>query len=357
MNIYLMDGLNGITNIVDAYESIIWNNQYWGKSEFQLTVAGTDENVAKLQKKKLLVRDIDCSKNEYHNVMQIQKTSHQYDVEKGWQLTVSGTGLKNITKQRIIINQTTLSGKVEPLIRQIIIDNIIDPVDTNRKINNFILDAEAGLSDEFEATDDQVFGQYVSEWVESVCQKYSCGWDVYIKNGKYVFKLYRGADRTYNQNENVPVVFSPEFDNLLSSTYESDITEYKNAGVVGGEGEGSAQRMKTVGVASGLDRYEMYIDGSSVSGNGQIITLDQYMNMLESFGNEELVKTQNETDKVEGELIANGMYKLNQDFFLGDLVQVKNQDYMSAKSRIIEIIYSEDSNGKTIIPTFSDFVS
>ena len=290
--------------------------------------------------------------NEYQNVMIIESRNLDFDIEQGWILTVRGSGLKKIVGRRIVWKQTTLNGSVEKGIRQVITENIINPSDTSRKINNFILDTLQGYTDTFDV---QLLGDNIADWLESICQLYGIGWDVYIKNGKYVFSLKKGTDRTFNQNAVTPVIFSPEYDNLLSSTYSYEKADYRNAALVGGEGEGINQRTATIGTASGLNRYEAYIDGGSVSSNGEIITEETYYKMLHDYGKEELSNISAFTEKFEGEVIANGMYTLNEDYFLGDLVQIVNENDISAVSRIIEIIYSEDASGYNLIPTFGDW--
>ena len=97
----------------------------------------------------------------------------------------------------------------------------------------------------------------------------------------------------------------------------------KNAALIGGEGEGVNQRTTTIGEATGLQRYETYIDGSSVSSNGAIITEEQYYKLLQDYGKEQLNEV-SDTESFEGNVVSDGNYKLNQDYFLGDLVQVKN---------------------------------
>lgn len=351
MDIYILNGLNGVTDIIDTYESVIWNMQFYGINDFELKVAGNQKNISRLTIGKLLVRDEDMSAGEYRNVMMIESRRLDYDIDRGWVLTVSGGGLKNILARRVIWSQTNLNGKVEIGIRQVINNNVINPAVSARKINNFVLDTKQGFTDTFDV---QLLGENIAEWLQGIGETYGIGWDVYIKNGKYVFSLKKGTDRTYNQNAVIPVIFSPEYDNLLSSTYSYNMGDYRNAALIGGEGEGTSQRTATVGTASGLDRYETYIDGSSVSSNGEIITLATYLNMLKAYGKEQLAETAT-VETFEGEVIPNGMYTLNQDYFLGDLVQIENENNISAVSRITEIIYSEDENGFTLLPTFSNW--
>ncbi len=351
MDIYVLDGLNGIADIVDTFQSVIWNLQFFSLNDFELTVPGTKKYVETLQVGRLLVRDEDMSDDEYHNVMRIESKSLSFDAEKGWVLTVSGGGLKKILGQRIIWKQTNLSGLVETGIRHIITENIISPDNPARTIENFTLDTVQGFTDEFDA---QLLGENIAEWLEGIGQTCGIGWDVYIKNGQYVFCLKKGTDRTYDQANTIPVVFSPEYDNLSSAVYTYQKADYKNAALIGGEGEGTAQRTAAIGDAEGLERFETYIDGGNVSSNGEIITVAQYTAMLEDYGREQLADTVL-TEKTEGTIIPNGMYTLGKDYFLGDVVRIINDRGISATSRIIEIIYSEDENGSNLTPTFGDW--
>lgn len=352
MDIYVLDGLNGVADIISSYQSCIWNIQYFGQNDFQLVVNASTQNVGTLKPGAYLVRDVDMSDNEFNNVMVIQNYKLDFDTEKGWLLTLTGKGLKNdLLKRRIVWSQTNLSGNAEEGIRQVIIDNVISPSDSGRAISNFNLDPLQGFTDTIEL---QLLGENIADWLEEICTTYGYGWDIYIKNSKYVFKLYKGIDRTYNQINVAPVVFSPEFDNLLSSSYKYDMGSYKNAALIGGEGEGTAQRTATIGTATGLNRYELYVDGSSVSSNGDIITLETYTQMLQEYGQTQLDQTAY-TESFSGEIDPAGLYKINQDYFLGDIVQIQNEKGIQATPRIIEIIYAIDENGSSVVPTFSEW--
>lgn len=353
MDLYIMDGLNGVTDVVDNFKSVIWNVQYFDRNDFQLVAPATKENLNALQMGRYIVRGEDADSGTYKNVMIIESYSLDYDIENGWLITVAGKGLKNIVGQRIVWTQTNLTGNAEAGLRQIISENIINPSNNDRKISNFILSALNNFTDMIEM---QLFGENIAEWLVEICKTYGWGWDVYISGGKYVFSLYKGTDRTFNQNDVDPVIFSPDFDNLLSSSYSFNRSEYQNAALIGGEGEGTSQRTATIGTATGLDRYEAYIDGGSVSSNGEIITAEQYEEMLKEYGQTQLNLTKF-NENFSGEIDADGVFKINQDFYLGDLVQIINEKGINATSRIIEIIYAEDESGLSVVPTFSEWGS
>lgn len=352
MDIYVLDGVNGIKDIISTYQSCIWNVQYFGQNDFQLVVNASNLNVDILKPGAYLVREDDISSDGFSNVMVIQDYTLEFDTEKGWLLTLIGKGLKNdILRRRIVWNQTNLTGNAEAAIRQVITDNIINPSDSSRAINDFILDEVKGFT---ETIDMQLMGETLSAWLEEICTTYGFGWDVSIKNNKYLFSLYKGIDRTYGQSDVVPVVFSPEYDNLLSSTYSYNMSNYQNAALIGGEGEGTSQRTATIGTATGLNRYEAYIDGSSVSSNGEIITVETYLKMLREYGQSKLDQT-SYTESFSGEIDSDGLYKINRDYFLGDIVQIQNEKGIQATPRIIEIIYAIDENGTSVVPTFSQW--
>lgn len=352
MIIYIMDGLGGISDLVDTYKSVIWTMQFFERGDFQLVVPGTQENLNRLTKGRLLVRDMDVAADGgMQNVMVIRNRKLNFDAENGWTLEVTGEGLKSIVGQRIVWQQTNLSGSIEAGIRQVISQNIASPSDTARRIPGFTLAPAAGISATFEA---QLLGDNILEWLETVGKANAIGWDVFISGGAYVFELLQGTDRTFDQTAVPPVVFSPEYDNLASAEYEEATAEYKNAALIAGEGEGANQVIEHVGTASGLARYETFVDGGSVSSNGTIITMATYRKMLRDYGTEQLTGTTN-SDKFAGSIINNGMFVLGVDYFLGDLVQIHNLHGINAKSRVIEMIYAEDENGASLVPTFSDW--
>lgn len=349
MDIYVLDLNVNILDMIDTFKSCIWTVQYFSPNDFELVVPATDKNIDLLQKDRLLCRDKDRDGDTWNNVMIIENIKIETDWENGDKITVTGRGLKSLVGRRIVWKQTNLTGKVEAGIRQIITENIIDPEDQKRKIDNFRLDDAAGITDTF---DIQVIGDDIDEWVESICSTYGIGWDVYVKGNKFIFKLYEGLDRSYGQKDRMPVVFSDEFDNLLATTYTYEKAEFKNAALISGEGEGINQRTTTIGDSTGFDRHETYIDGSSVSSNGAIITEEQYYKMLQDYGKDKLNNV-SFTETFEGSTDPNGNYILNKDYFLGDIVQVSNEYGISATPRIIEIIESEDENGASTVPTFS----
>ncbi|MCI8704316.1 MAG: hypothetical protein HFE60_08575 [Anaerotignum sp.] len=349
MDIYVLDRSLAFTGIVDEYSSVIWTTRYFTPGDFELYLPASCENIALLQKDFYLCREEDIDGEKYRNVMIIENIRLRTDIENGNDMTVSGKCLKSLLSRRVIWNQTNIYGNLETGIRKILTENVVSPEISERRIADFTLGKAKGFADR---VDIQVTGGEVSAFLKEVCTAYGIGWDIYIENRKFVFDLYKGADRSYNQMENPYVIFSPEYDNLLESDYVYAKERYKNVALVAGEGEGSGRAKTAVGDASGLDRYEMFVDARDVSSNNGEIAPEQYALLLSERGQEKLSGFM-ETVNFEGQIETQAGFFLNRDYFLGDIVEVVNEYGIETAPRIIEIIDCDDNTGRTVIPAFS----
>ena len=351
MNIYVLDESFEIVGIIDEYISCIWTTRYFTYGDFELYVSADEELLDLLQTNRYLVRENDIDEAGYHNVMIVRNREITTDAENGDHLIITGYSLKSIINRRIIPEQTILNGDVATCINILIDDNIINPDINARKINNFILGNNSVINTY--TMKQQITGKNLEESISKICMTYGYGYDVYISNGKFVFYIFEGVDRSYNQTTNPCVVFSPEYDNLLSSDYIVNNDNFANAAVVAGEGEGTARKKVTVGTATGLDRYEVWIDSRNTSSNNGEISDAEYTELLTEEGVESLSEMET-TTTFSGEIDSTINYVFNRDYFLGDIVQVENDYGIRAKTRIIEIIESDSETGYEIIPTFSE---
>lgn len=349
MDIYVFDTAFDMVGVVDAYTSLIWTTRYYAPGDFELYLPATDAMISLLQEDYYLCRADDIDGDTYKNVMVIETVNPKTDVEDGNSLTVTGRCLKSILSRRIIWNQTSINGKLELGIRKILTENVIAPAVSERAISNFTLGESKGFTDRIEI---QATGDEIAAFLQEVCTPCGMGWDVWVKGHAFVFELYKGVDRSYNQTANPYVVFSPEYDNLVRSDYSYSKVKYKNTALVAGEGEGIDRRREVVGDYSGLQRYEVYVDARDISSNEGEIADEQYKAMLSEKGTEKLSEL-GAMESFEGEIEVSSNYILGEDYFLGDVVEVINEYGIDSSPRIVEIIDADDDTGRSIIPTFS----
>lgn len=253
MELYVLNKYLELIGTIDDYSSLIWAKRYNDIGDCEVYVMATTENLSLLKRGNYLIRSDDDM------VCRIKKVQLETDVENGDYLIVNGYDTKDILNQRIIWNTLTFVGTVEGYIIKMVEDafNMKEVGTTQRqipyfKIKNRIRNLNDGISE-------QTRFDNVGEKVQTLCKTFNYGYKVFLENQNLYFDLYKGRDRT---NE---VVFSPEYDNLLSTNYSEDSTNVKNAALVAGIGEGKDQITKVSNHPAGIDRYEMYVDASSIS--------------------------------------------------------------------------------------------
>ena len=263
-------------------------------------------------------------------------------------MIVKGRFLSSILARRIIAVQTTVSGTISVCVNKLITDAIVNPDLAARKISNFTI----GIHSITETMDAQYTGKNLLETIEALAKTYGFGFKTILNSSnQFVFSLFEGIDRTYDQSINPWVIFSDKYDNLLSSEYEENYMDIATAVLVAGEGEGLDR--KTVWVSSnetGIDRYEVYDDSRNVRSNDGDISDSEYIKLLQEAGKESLTKY---TAAFSGTVdFDNVNYK--EDLNIGDLVVIENSRWgIYINTRLVEVIESINESGEySIIPTF-----
>ena len=329
--------------VLDRYNSFLWTDRYNETGDFEI------ETIPETNLLNALVADNYIYSTESKHEMIIEKRIIKSDPEEGATLTVSGSSLESILKRRIVWNKTTLSGKLQDGIKQLINENIISPSDSSRKIDNFVFEDSTDTA----ITNLELTAEYdkdnLYDILNDVCETNKIGFRVTRNSSnQFVFSLYAGKDRTYEQTTNKFVLFSSKFDNLENSEYTEDAIDSINTVLaVGGDNDSES---KTVGSYTGLARREGYISAGTME-DGYSGTYDDF---LKEKANEEL-KDHKAEKKIEGEVNVNGFFQFGTDFDVGDIVEIENEYGMRGKVRITEIIFSENDEGTTMYPTFDEY--
>lgn len=352
MDIYVFDKQFQRIAVIDAYVSVIWTTRYFTAGDFELYLQAKEGLLDVFREGYYLAReqDIDIS-GIMKNVMIIESREIVTDAENGDNLIITGHCLKSILKRRVVSEQTVMQGTVLNCLKQLINESIINPTVTARKITNFAFGTDTFTDNT--RMKKQVTGTNLAEVFETICTAYGFGYDIYINNGVFYLYFYKGLNRSYDQSTNPHVVVSESFDNLLSSDYKQSKEDFANVAYVAGEGEGNERKKAMVGTATGLDRYEVWMDARNASSNDGEIDDAEYMAMLTADGEERLAEMGVST-MLSGEIINGVSFQINDDYFLGDIIQFENDYGIQAATRIIEVIYNEDETGVNVIPTFAE---
>lgn len=332
--------------VIDDYKSLIWTIRYYEHGDFELQVAATSKYVELLAAGNYIVRDDD------ENVGIIEKIDVTITETNERLITASGRFLTAILQRRIVADQTQLNGSVSDGIEQLIDEAIINPDIPDRQIDNFIIDSYS-IADNLEV---QYTGDNLYTVITDLALQYHFGFKVTLNNfHQFVFKLYEGIDRSYNQSTNPYMIFSDEYENLINAEFQKDIKGVVTAVLAAGEGEGDTR--KTIWVSSdsnptGLNRCELYDDNRNISSNEGEITEEDYYKQLAENGRADLTTYE---ATFAGEVNFNNV-KFKEDVNIGDIVTIESKalGYQMA-ARIIEIIESVDASGAySVIPTFGN---
>lgn len=352
-----------LTGIVDTAKSIIWAAEYYGAGSFEIYAPLT------LKYKAILKLDSLVTQNGKKNVGIIERLRYTYNAQDGRMIIASGRMLKSVLERKIcgmtksnyyyIGNPTTLAGNVAVAVQNLIKtyhdgDNWLKidiAAGSNGGITKNITAAQSGES----ASRQSSYGNLL-EFTDKVLKEYKCGSYVSLENGVKYYNCYEGKDHTVKSND--PVIFSQDYDNLISTEYTIDSTIYKNGAVIGGEGEGTSRMyanyppITTNMPHNGKDNRYTFIDGSSISrkytenGTEKSYTDTEYTAILQNFGAQEL-SNQQPTEIFSGEIsLTHSAYKLGTDFDIGDMVTVHDRDMgLFADVRILKITEVQDDNG------------
>jgi hypothetical protein len=328
--------------VIDDYISFIWTTRYYTVGDFELCVDVNESNYQIFKQDYYIYREDDENVGIIENI-KIQRNEDGNEI-----LIVTGRFLAAILARRIIAVQTTVSGSISNCINQLINENVINPSIAARKINNFILGSYSIPTN----MQMQFTGDNLLESISKLCETYNIGFKVTLNAlNQFVFSLYEGIDRTYDQSINPWVIFSDKFDNLLSSEYEENYQNIATAVLVAGEGEGLDRKTAWVtNNATGLNRREIYDDSRNIQSNDGQISDAEYMKLLQEAGKEGLTSyVAAFTGNVYFENIT---YK--EDINVGDLCVIENSRWgIHMNSRLVEVIESISETGEYfIVPTF-----
>lgn len=355
MNIYIMDPetLDRLA-IINDYSARNWNRVWGEDGNFTIWAPLTEENEEFFVAENLVWPD------DQENVGVIE-TIHKYTDEysKLAQVEISGRFIaSSYLSRRIVWGNMLLRTGPARVIRSLITTHGIDPADSNRSFGSKL---GTTMSIVNIPTQDSI----------TYCNSYGNLWEE-VKNLALIFGFHvefryhstsdtqtlsgaiiGGYDRTST------VVLSTDLGFLTDSDYLWDSTDYCNAALIAGEGEGADRVIETIIPSqTKRDRREFYVDARDLqkdsTGSGTSMTDEQYSEALIQRGKEKLTDHPlYESYECSLQITGEEGYIYGKDYYLGDIVTlIDNVLNVQVQARVKEHQISEDKDGRTDILVF-----
>lgn len=407
MQVYILNPAYEIIGMIDEADSVLWEKQYNDVGEAEIYLPCTTEYLELLKEDNYLYRyddDMFCK---------IEIVEIQTDEEQGDYIIATAKDMCRILAGRIVRWSIVYSGTVAGFFQKVLNDNVINPAQSYRRIPNFEIDT-SNFSEFTERIDVSAFTDDLLNLIMTTCKAYNYGFRVSydISVGKLKFRLYKGVNRASEDSDEY-VEFSPVFSNILTSSYKTDKSNYKNVVYVGYKDANEQVQLLSMnngGVQpEGEERREIYVDGTGtsrdikyeellqmfpslvkVSGtatdeNGKTIVVASYYSsedapqtpetavatstgegekekitvtdytylmLIRAIGANVLAERK-KTKEYSGSVDTVDTYEYKKDYNLGDVVKVINEYGIEAEAQIVSVMESDDiDNGYQVEPKF-----
>lgn len=322
---------------VDDFTSFIFERKWFTYSNFQLVVENFDKDL--FQEGNYIVVN-----NDPYRSGQITKVNITDDT-----VTIKGFGIgfwftDRITYPTINKNTFSMSDYAENIMYELIKFNAIDSNITNRNFQNLIVNSTQGRGEKIAF---ETRYKVLSDELETISKTSRLGWNIKFdyKNKRFIFESLVGIDRTVNQADVPPMIFSRRYDNILELEYTKDVSEYKNCAIVAGQGEGSNREIVIVNDnLSGQDRKELFVDardiedGTNLADRGKSKLAEN--TIIESF--EATIDTES--------------YRVEWD--LGDFVTILDDEIgVISDTQIVEVVEIYEDGILSVEPVFGESIS
>lgn len=341
--------------IVDEVASVILKLKYFAVGNISILAPATKNNLKLLiEGNILMIHDgtaayIDSAGNKWHRATVIKYTHIEKDEQGEEQIEAQGYTLSYWLNKRVITPQLVTTDTVQNIINKQVQRNCGSSASKKRRFERFSILQQERYGGTAVSYSNDAYASLDVE-VKSLAQSGKLGYDILANehNRKYGFYLYKGIDRTVGNAAGLkPCIFSSEFDNINSRSYEHSSENYKNfmyligkateeetvAPVVTRDSEGlEGLRLEEVALESDIDRS--YTDDA---GKQQTIELETYKNMLSNQSITELA-AYDENINFDSSINITSNLRYRRDFDIGDRVTCQERDLgIRLDARITEV--------------------
>ncbi len=325
---------------VDNYLSLTFCRNYHLPGKFQLVTNYKVQNADKLNINSLIMLGADKYKTAIIRHKEIKSNERGEEI-----LTVKGYALGVITQQRITIPPVgeaydNQDAGAETVMKHYVKRNCLDIPGME-----FPMLAIAENKNRGPVVKWQSRYKNLGEELEQISRLTGLGWHIYpdFEQKKWIFDICSGRDFSVSQQNNPPVIFSPEFENISSQEFTDSLIGFANYAVVAGQGEGVDREIVMVGSgATGLDKHVIFVDARDIENTAD----------LSERGKVKLAEHQR-IISLQSEVLTRGPFQYQKDWDVGDIVTVQNKDWnITMDTRITEVEEIYEAGGFKLNVTF-----
>lgn len=339
---------------IHEYISCVWRDRFYRPGDFELRMVADKDFYDAVGHDDRIV-DFDGGEP-----MVIESKATRFDWDEGPIMEFKGRSLRSVLDRRIerrpgLIPQGT---RLNNMLKDIYQRNVYPGTSNGQQLPNIPYSSEP-VPDWMAAItvdETEVHGKEILEIVNDICDQYHVGSAMFSPDySRYPspFKLVKGTDRSISQTARQPIIFSQELDNVKSIESTIDFSAEKNMAIFylddqSGENKSWSYNPEIYYVYnSGFDRREVfakYTLGRPPEGMTWVTIPVEYTG-------KKAIRDHRRVDKAEAEVIETETTRYGQDFFVGDIVTVRDE-FGSVKSMVIEeYIRSVDKSGESAYPT------
>lgn len=350
--IYVHNSNLKIIGLIECAESVIWTSRYFECGDFEIYTHASKE-LLNLCKKGMFLSHKDSDMIGLLEEYKITTNLDGIDY-----MTISGRCATGLLSRRIVAQlapnvQTYATTEIVRLMNNNIIYPGIEATAEDRKMSIFDGVKISLTSSGVVYTNEVHAGDTVYKAVTDICKNVGYGIKTVFNSTrtKLVPTIYQGKNKSRKQTTNTPVIFSPAYDNLAESEQLVSWANYANSGFLM-SGAAEEKALYYYGLASGINRYEMFINASDIPAQSKSgLGVGAYETVLETRYQEQLANHKFNVS-FSGKATSVETFEYKKDYNLGDIVTVENNYGASETARIVEIIETYDMDGYTITPVF-----
>lgn len=352
MDAFILDPLYRRTELVDWFESFIWTERWAGWGDFEISIRSTRES------RTMFTIGTFISMNASYRVMRVETVENAVDSSGMRVLKVKGRSIETILEDRATRKTyTAIDSTPQEAIRTLlawVISANGGIFSLNDRISNLKIEKHPSMPTSNVAFPiEKSTKTYPASTLYDIVKDLTNIWDMGFRmlldvdTGLFYYDTYMGTDRTASQTTRNSVLFSPELENLQNTREFKTNEGSKNvAQVYSKNSDLEVFAPNTLPDISGFDRRVLIVVDESID-----LPAGPECDAAMAVRGREALAEHRPMQAFDGEISQASQYIYNKDYYLGDLVEIRDEDGVANQMRVTEQIFVSDKEGDRTYPT------